>query len=122
MGHSHPFALRSRIIDAVLLTDLCLAGAVARQTADSVLRLDRPIMLAAFAVAVVSGMLMFTADARVLATNPFLAAKLAPIAVADVNFLAFTRLQARGSSAVKSAAIISLLLWLAVVVCGRAIA
>lgn len=110
------------LFGSVLLCDLALAGAVARDTAQSLLRLGRPFMLAAFAVAAASGLLMFTADARVLAANPFLWAKLALIAVAGLNFLVFMRLHGRGSKAVRPAAIVSLLLWLAVVVCGRAIA
>lgn len=110
------------LFGSVLLCDLALAGAVARDTAQSLLRLGRPFMLAAFAVAAASGILMFTADARVLAANPFLWAKLALIAAAMVNFLVFMRLHGRGSKAVRPAAIVSLLVWLAVVVCGRAIA
>lgn len=117
----HVLALAT-VFGSVLLTDLALAGAAARDTAQSLLRLSRPFMLAAFAVAAASGILMFTADARVLAANPFLWAKLALIAAAMVNFLLFNRLHARGARMLRPAAVVSLLLWLAVVVCGRAIA
>lgn len=110
------------LFGSVLLTDLALAGAVARDTAHALLRLARPIMLAAFAVAAASGVLMFTADARVLAANPFLWVKLVLIAAAMVNFLVFNRLRARGDRMLRPVAIVSLLFWLAIVVCGRAIA
>ncbi len=110
------------LFGSVLLTDLCLAGAAAGGTANAVLRLSRPIMLGAFTLAAATGSLMFTADARVLGANPFLGAKLVLMALAIVNFVVFTRLHAKGSGALRPVAVVSLLLWLAVLVCGRAIA
>ena len=118
---AHVLAIAT-LFGSVLLCDLSLAGAASRETAAALLRLARPIMLGAFAIAAASGILMFTADARVLGANPFLGAKLALIALAGLNFLVFTRMQARGSRAVRPAAMLSLLLWLAIVACGRAIA
>ena len=87
-------------------------------------RLGAGIALAAFALAVCSGSLLFLADASGYVANRAFAVKLGLITVAAVNMLVF---HARGSLArpdglAKVQAALSLLLWLGVITAGRLIA
>nr|WP_231510213.1 hypothetical protein [Fischerella sp. PCC 9605] len=85
-----------------------------------------------FAIVALSGFLMFAVDASVIATNPAFRLKLILIAATSVNAAVFhggiyrsVKLWNRGVKAPATAritAIFSLILWTAVIVCGRLIA
>lgn len=85
-----------------------------------------PIALLGFAVMVVSGTLLFVADATALASSSIFLAKLGLIAVAGANALAFRigwrRLDDNPPVSARVLAGASLGLWLTVVVAGRLIA
>lgn len=85
-----------------------------------------PIALMGFAVMVVSGALLFVADAPALAGSTIFLAKMGLIAVAGANALAFRigwrRLDDNPPVSARVVAGASLGLWLTVVVAGRLIA
>jgi len=91
-----------------------------------------PFTYAGFATAVLTGLLMFTADATSYAENPALQIKLALLLVAGVNIAIFHKLTyrhvARWDTGVvppagaQAAGAISLLSWALIVLCGRWIA
>lgn len=85
-----------------------------------------PIALTGFAAMVVSGALLFVADARALAGSSIFLAKLGLIALAALNALAFRigwrRLDDHPPLAARALAAASLILWLSVVIAGRLIA
>jgi hypothetical protein len=100
----------------------------ARATARHLLRCAR----SGFAVAAISGLLLFSADATAVASNPAFRWKLALIAVAGLNALRFHLGPFRAASnwdlglptplSAKLAAAVSLTVWVGVVTAGRLIA
>ena len=91
-----------------------------------------PIAVLGFALVTITGFLMFTADAVALSTNTAFQIKLALILLAGLNALACHRgplrtveTWDRHARPPRTAAIMgfcSLVLWIAVIVCGRLIA
>jgi len=85
-----------------------------------------PIALAGFALMVISGVLLFVADARALAGSQIFLAKLGLIVLAGLNALAFRigwhRLDEPPPVSAKVLAALSLGLWVSVVITGRLIA
>jgi len=85
-----------------------------------------PIAVAGLALMVISGVLLFVADARALAGSPIFLTKLGLIALAGLNALAFRvgwrRLDDHPPVSARLLAGLSLALWLAVVIAGRLIA
>lgn len=89
-----------------------------------------PFAIAGLLLFAVSGFLLTAADAKDLAKNPFFLAKLAVIAVAVVNALAFRRIAGARLAgwnehvpvAARMSALFSLSLWSAAIICGRMIA
>ena len=85
-----------------------------------------PIALVGFAVMVLSGSVLFAADARALAGSNLFLAKLVLIALAGANALAFRlgrpALASPATASMRVMAAASLALWLGVVVLGRLIA
>lgn len=85
----------------------------------------------AFALATVTGTLMFTANARVYFDNTFFRIKFALMALAGLNMLVFQLTAGRdtaswsearsGPNSAKAAALASLVLWLLVIGVGRAV-
>ncbi|MBD2073641.1 hypothetical protein H6F86_07000 [Phormidium sp. FACHB-592] len=84
-----------------------------------------------FAIAAVTGFLLFAVDANQLATNPAFRLKLLLITATGINAALFhfhyrsVRLWNRGVVTpwtVRAIAVVSLLLWVAVIICGRLIA
>ncbi len=86
---------------------------------------------AAFAMAALTGTLMFTSNAQVYFENPFFRAKAALLALAGINMLVFQFTIGRSSdrwggarkapTAGRVAAVISIAVWLGVIGMGRAI-
>ncbi len=86
---------------------------------------------AAFALTAVTGALMFITNARVYFENPFFRAKMALLALAGLNMLTFQLTAGRSArhwdegkpapAVGRTAAMLSLVLWIAVIGMGRAI-
>jgi hypothetical protein len=125
----HVLAL-TLVIGSIALVDLRLLGLRSRErsvveTTAEVL----PITWAAFAIAVVSGGLMFSSNATGYAHNSFFQVKMALIAFAGLNMLGYHLIVGRGAASWDTAAStplrarlvggVSLALWIAVAACGR---
>lgn len=120
------------LFGAIAALDLRLIGLSRSLSAMATTRHLLPLAGAGFALSAVSGFLLFAADARALAGNPAFQLKLAFMILAGINAAAFhlgpfrAIVAGNGRSRPPTAAIMmglgSLLLWTAVVVCGRLIA
>ena len=118
------------VVGSIMAVDLRLLGfASVKRPISAVTRGILPLTWGAFAVAVASGFLMFISNAAKYLGNGFFVAKLCLIAAAGLNMLVFHfisardqrhwDLQARPPFAARLAGGISMLLWIAVVACGR---
>ncbi|WGF86387.1 hypothetical protein [Marinivivus vitaminiproducens] len=108
----------------IAAADLRLLGRTPELPVAGLLRHVLPIVWAAFALAVLSGLLLFIADATDLVGNPVLGLKLAVLALVGVNVLVFHVL-ARGDAGhplARASALASLLLWSGAIGLGRWIA
>ena len=105
----------------VLLMDLRILGRFQAIPAEPFVALLRRVALTAFAFAVATGLMMFSIRATEYAPMSVFLAKMALIALAGLNFLLFIRIETRNpaSSALRTLAMLSILLWTAVLVCGR---
>jgi hypothetical protein len=118
------------VVGSILVVDLRLLGwASLRRPVSQVIAGVLPLTWSAFVVAVGAGGLLFISNATKYLDNGFFVAKLLLIAMAGLNMLIFHVVGARDlpkwDSAVKPpssarlAGAISILLWVAVVACGR---
>ncbi len=117
---------------AVLL-DLRLLGVVMRRRRMSeVLRQLNPWLIAGFVVMIVTGVLLFSGDPISFYSTAFFKVKMIMLVLAGVNVLIFNStigrrtaewdLDANTPRAAKIAGIVSMVLWVAIVAAGRAIA
>ncbi len=114
------------LLTSVVLLDFSLLGAVRTLPQDRFVSLFRRLALGAFAVAGLTGALLFSVKASDYVLMPVFQLKLALIALAGLNLLAVYLMERRqtGSEAspmLKFAAIASIILWCAVLLCGRLI-
>jgi uncharacterized membrane protein len=120
----------SMVFGMIALLDLRLVGVALKDY--SVTELSRQVLpwtWAAFAIAAVTGVLMFTGQAAKYAVNFAFLSKIALMVLAAANMLAFHFITYRGVAkwdrdaavplAAKFAGTISLLCWLAIVISGR---
>jgi tryptophan-rich sensory protein len=118
------------VVGSIMAVDLRLLGfASVKRPLSAVTRGILPLTWGAFVVAVASGFLMFISNAAKYLGNGFFVAKLCLIAAAGVNMLVFHFIsardqrrwdaQARPPLSARLAGGISMLLWIAVVACGR---
>lgn len=110
------------VVTTVLLMDLRMLGAFRTVERAPFSALMRRVALVAFAVAVATGLMLFSIRARDYAGMPVFLAKMALIALAGANFALMTQLEgarAAPSAAMKASAATSMLLWISVLVCGR---
>lgn len=118
------------VFGSILLVDLRLAGLAARDYPIS--RLSRaivPVTWIAFVIAAISGVLMFISNPVTYYENVYFRAKIALMLCAGVNMAIFhvwtMRSMARWDEtpqvplAVRAAGLISILLWVTIIVCGR---
>ena len=105
----------------VLLMDLRILGRFQAIPAEPFVALLRRVALTAFAFAAATGVLMFSIRATEYAAISVFLAKMALIALAGLNFLLFIRIAARDpdAPALRTLAMLSIVLWTAVLVCGR---
>jgi hypothetical protein len=125
----HVLAL-TLVIGSIAIVDLRLLGirsrdrAVLETTADVL-----PITWTAFAIALISGGLMFASNAITYAHNAFFQVKMSLLVVAGLNMLGYHLVVGRDASAWRNAATTplkarvvggaSLALWIAIAACGR---
>jgi hypothetical protein len=125
----HVLAL-TLVIGSIAVVDLRLLGlrsrdrSVLETTAEAL-----PITWTAFALALLTGGLMFASNAVTYAHNSFFQAKIALIACAGLNMLGYHLLVGRSAASWHTATLtplrarlvggISLALWIAVAACGR---
>jgi tryptophan-rich sensory protein len=122
----------SLVVGSILVLDLRLLGVASLQRpvnrlANSIL----PVTWGAFAVAAVSGLLLFISNASKYLANGYFDAKLCLIAAAGLNMMIFHGISAREMAkwdhekatpvSAWVAGALSILIWIAVVACGRLI-
>jgi hypothetical protein len=116
-----------------VLLDLRLLGIAMRQRrASEVLGQLNPCVMGSFAVMIVTGTLLFMGDPVAFYSTIFFKLKMLMLALALVNVMVFNWTAGRKITewdknpdtpgGVKAAAIISLVLWVAIIAAGRAIA
>jgi Family of unknown function (DUF6644) len=120
----------SLVVGSILVLDLRLTGFASLQR--PVGRLARsilPVTWGAFALAATSGSLLFISNATKYLANGFFVAKMALLCAAGLNMIVFHAVSARdlpqwekASSPplrARIAGAVSILLWIAIVACGR---
>ena len=118
------------VVGSILIVDLRLLGlASIRRPAGSVLNSVLPLTWSSFAIAVTSGGFMFISNATKYLNNDFFICKLGLIGLAGLNMAVFHGLSVRDLPAwensekpplkARLAGAVSILLWIAVVACGR---
>ncbi|MBL8592015.1 MAG: hypothetical protein JNK01_04970 [Devosia sp.] len=105
------------LVTAVLLMDLRVIGVIRSLDEQPFVRLLRRVALWAFALAVLTGALMFAVRATEYAGMPLFWIKMGLIGLAGVNFVAFSLL--RQPSAKRVLAGVSITLWPLVLLAGR---
>lgn len=109
---------------SLLIVELCLLGVIQRPDIVALARQVLPWSLLGFALVAATGLSMFFARAAELISNPVFLVKMLLIMTAGLNA---AWLHSRGpldaaSLATRIQAAVSLLIWLAVIACGRWIA
>jgi hypothetical protein len=117
---------------AVAVLDLRMAGAFAATSPGRVLAGARRVVVLGFAGLVLTGSVLFTAEASHVIMNRVFQVKLALIALGLINvtvFEIFTAAKVRElpplvplPAAARRAGVISIAVWIAVAICGRSIA
>jgi hypothetical protein len=112
------------VFGSLMVLELRVFGAGQAVPLSPLARLSVPIALASFAVAAAAGLLMLISSATEIVTNQAFQIKLALILMAGGNAWWFHR---RGSLALhdgfaKAQSLLSILLWVGVIACGRFIA
>jgi hypothetical protein len=112
------------LLTSVLLMDLSVLGAIRSLPREKFVALLRRVALAAFAIAALTGLTMFSIQATDYVRNPVFLLKLGLILLAALNFVAFTVLDGRSpaqetSPTLRTLAVTSILLWSGVLLAGR---
>jgi len=112
------------VFGSLMVLELRVFGAGPAVPLSPLARLAVPIALAAFALAAVAGLLMFISSASEMLLNPAFQIKLGLIALAGVNAWWFHRRDslAHHDGVAKAQSLLSVLLWIGVITCGRLIA
>ena len=119
------------VIGVIAVMDLRLLGLTSGTKSVAAMERDTvPLTWGAFAVATISGLLLFVSKASTYMANPFFLWKIGLMALAGVNMLIFHRVVAKGvtewgapghvtPTAAKVAGLLSLGLWMVIPLCGR---
>ena len=112
------------VFGALMLLELRVFGAAPAVPLPPLAKLAVPVALTAFAVAAAAGVLMLISSASELVLNRAFQIKLGLIVIAGANAWWFHRRGslARHDGVAKAQSLLSLLLWLGVITCGRLIA
>ncbi len=118
------------VVGSIFIVDLRLLGLASKSRAVS--RLTReilPLTWTVFALAAITGALLFSSNAVKYAHNTFFLAKMALLVVAALNMMVFHVVTERGiehwdssphpPAAAKLAGGLSMGIWIAIIVCGR---
>lgn len=105
------------LVTSVLLMDLRVIGVISSVDERPFVRLLRRLALWAFGLAVLTGALMFAVRATEYAGMPLFWLKMGLIALAGVNFVAFSLLRVEGAKRVLAG--VSIMLWPSVLLAGR---
>lgn len=105
----------------VAMIDLRVAGCFRQLPEQPFIALLRRIALSSFVFAALSGFALFAVRAQHYAGLPIFIAKMALIALAGFNFIAFVWLEGAQASrrTLRGLAALSIALWSAVLLCGR---
>lgn len=106
----------------VLLMDLSVLGVIRSVPRQKLVALLRRAALAAFVVAVLTGLALFSVQATDYVRNPVFVTKLGLILLAALNFFVFLALDRRpqeNAAALRISAVASILLWSGVLLAGR---
>lgn len=125
--HIVGFAL---LFGAIAVLDARLLGVRAHASIASLMSSALPLAGIGFLLAVLSGTLLFVANASELIASRTFAIKMGLLMLAGVNAAAFhagtareaLRVEGPPTAAMRAAGAVSLLIWIAVIVCGRLIA
>lgn len=121
------------VIGAIAMMDMRLLGLTSGNRTVRALAHDTlPVTWVAFAVATVSGLLLFVSKATTYMVNPYFLWKLAFMALAGVNMVVFHHYVSKGMDVwgrpgaaiplnAKMAGAVSLALWMIIPFCGRVI-
>ena len=118
------------VVGSIFIVDLRLLGWASLDRAAHTLMVEvLPLTWGAFALAAVTGLLLFTAKAVSYGYNAFFLTKMVLLALAGINMAVFHHLTrhevgdwgvgVRASQQARIAGGISLALWIAIVACGR---
>lgn len=118
------------VVGSILVLDLRLLGLASIQRPVSrLISTTLPVTWGAFAAAAGSGSLLFLSNATKYLANGYFVAKMFLICTAGVNMLVFHAISARNLAqwekdispplGARLAGVLSILLWIAVVACGR---
>jgi hypothetical protein len=119
------------VIGVIAIMDMRLLGLTSGNRSVAAMERDTlPVTWVAFALAVVTGLLLFVSKATSYMANPYFLSKMALMALAGVNMAVFHRVVAKGqdrwglpgvspSFGAKFAGTLSLLLWVTIPFCGR---
>lgn len=112
------------LLTSVTMLDLRILGVFGTLPERPFIVLLRRIALLAFGVAALSGLVLFSVRAAHYAQLPVFLAKMTLIALAGTNFLVFAAVASgaqahRRSSLQRLLAVLSIVLWCAVLLCGR---
>jgi hypothetical protein len=120
------------LFGAAVAFDLRLLGVASLLPVDGVARFLLPLARVGFGLAVVSGLTLFMMQARTLAVMPLFFVKMATVAIAVANTMIFHRgiftsvsrwgHASRPPRRARIAAVVSLVCWTLVLVCGRFLA
>jgi hypothetical protein len=109
------------LVGAIVPLDLRLLGAWRDLPLTQAAGLLRPVAAAGLALAVTCGALLFVTQATDYVASGWFRLKMALLAAALANVAAHPRLSALTAARRRMAACLSLLLWPAILVCGRMI-
>ena len=120
------------VVGTIAIMDLRLLSIASRDTAVTLMSRDTlPFTWGAFVLAAITGSLLFVSKATSYTINPYFQVKMALIALAGLNMIAFHAFVWKGVAAwddgtaipraAKIAGLASLALWSVVIFCGRVI-
>ncbi len=128
----HVFALVT-VIGAIAIMDLRLLGITSRNRTIKAVENDTiPVTWIGFAIAVVTGLLLFVSKATTYMANPYFLWKMGLMAIAGINMAIFHRIISKGVEdwgqpggtvpfAAKFSGALSLAIWIIIPYCGRVI-
>jgi len=110
------------LFGSVLLIDLSVLGAIRSIPRARLVALLRRVALAAFVIALLTGLTLFSIQATTYVRNPAFLVKIGLIGLATLNFIVFALLDRRKqetSPVLRVLAVVSILAWSGVLLAGR---